>query len=352
MISDNPIRPVIFRPENKEIVLIDQTLLPEKYEEIRVKDIDTLLDAIKRLVVRGAPALGIAGASGIALAAELYDGDDFENFLLFLDDTAKSLRSTRPTAVNLFYGINLALSAARKSNVEAAREAIIKAALSLADNDRDTCHAIGRNGLSIIPKCSVSILTHCNAGALACSEWGTALGVIRSAVEAGYDVHVYSCETRPLLQGARLTSYELNKDGIDVTVITDSMAAYLMQQKKIDLVIVGADRVVSDGVFNKIGTYMHAVCAKYHNIPFYVAAPLSTFDEDAVMKDITVEVRNRDEIAFCGTRKLVADGVSIYNPAFDGTPVDLITGIITEHGIFKLPDDLLKIKKFREGKKL
>ncbi len=335
-----PLRPIIFHPGVPEIVLIDQTALPGSFHEITVTDIGTLADAILKLVVRGAPALGIAGASGMALAARISTTSDHQAFLREMEETAAVLRSTRPTAVNLFYGIDQVLAAILRAGTrKEAVESACTEAVRIAEEDRETCHAIGRNALPVIPDTAV-ILTHCNAGALACAEWGTALGVIRTAVFEGRKIRVYACETRPLLQGARLTSWELARDGIDVTVITDSMAAYLMQQKKIDLVVVGADRVVSDGVFNKIGTYMHAVCARYHDIPFYVAAPLSTFDEMSTMSEIIVEERNRDEIARCGDRVFIADGIPVYNPAFDATPAGLVTGIITEHGIFRLPEDL------------
>jgi methylthioribose-1-phosphate isomerase len=351
MPSDLPLRPVTFSPSIPEIRFIEQTLLPEVYKEESATTVERLALAIKRLEIRGAPALGVAGAYGIALAALTSPSTEYTRFINDIENAATTLRATRPTAVNLFYGINRALSAVKKHNdIDTAKTAAIREAEEVADEDTRTCHAIGEHGLTVVPH-TCTILTHCNAGALACREWGTALGVIRSAVKNGCIVKVYACETRPLLQGARLTAWELARDGIDVTVITDSMAAPLMRKGKIDLVIVGADRITSDAVFNKIGTYMHAVCAKAHSIPFYVAAPFSTFDEDAVESDITVEMRSRDEVASFGGKITVPDEVAVYNPAFDATPAELVSGIITEHGIFKLPEDLIKIKIIRTNTK-
>jgi methylthioribose-1-phosphate isomerase len=202
--------------------------------------------------------------------------------------------------------------------------------------DTTCCHAIGEQGAPLLPD-TCTVLTHCNAGALACSSWGTALGVIRSAVKAGKEVNVIACETRPLLQGARLTAWELSRDGIPVTVITDSMAAHFMRTSKIDAVIVGADRITGDAVFNKIGTYMHAVLARYHGIPFYVAAPLSTFDMTGKARDVVIEERSRDEIATIGNRTFVPPAVPVRNPAFDATPMGLVSAIITENGIIRPP---------------
>jgi methylthioribose-1-phosphate isomerase len=347
MQSDSPLRPVLFFPEIPEILFIEQTLLPEVYKEESAGTIDRLALAIRRLEIRGAPALGVAGAYGVALSALLSQASDFGSFIREVRRDAGILNETRPTAVNLSYGINRVLSAVTKeSEIGAARDAAVREARAVADEDTATCHAIGDHGKNLVPGHG-TVLTHCNAGALACHEWGTALGVIRSAAASGKKVKVFACETRPLLQGARLTSWELARDGIDVTVITDSMAASLMRKGKIDLVVVGADRITSDAVFNKIGTYMHAVCAKAHGIPFYVAAPFSTFDEHAVENDIIVEERDREEVALCGGRRTVPDTVKVYNPAFDATPVDLVTGIITEHGIFRLPRDLDEISTIR-----
>jgi len=224
-------------------------------------------------------------------------------------------------------------------DIDTARAITLAEAGVIAREDTSCCHAIGDYGADLIPD-HCTVLTHCNAGALACSSWGTALGVIRSAVNAGKVVNVIACETRPLLQGARLTAWELARDGIDVTVITDSTAAHLMRTSAIDAVIVGADRITRDAVFNKIGTYMHAVCAKYHDIPFYVAAPLSTFDATRSERDVTIEERTRDELAVMGNRTLIPSGVPVKNLAFDATPLDLVTAIITEKGVFRPPLDM------------
>ncbi len=256
---------------------------------------------------------------------------------------ADTLRSTRPTAINLAWGIDRVLGAMDHSHDgdDACIRAITEAD-TIAREDTACCHAIGRHGAELLPdRCTV--LTHCNAGALACSSWGTALGVIRSAVNTGKEVKVIACETRPLLQGARLTAWELARDGIDVTVITDSTAAYLMQKGAIDAVVVGADRITRDAVFNKIGTYMHAVCARHHAIPFYVAAPHSTFDAKNTGQDVIVEERERDEVAVMGNRIFVPDGAHVRNYAFDATPMELITAIITETGVLRPPIDIHKL---------
>ncbi|PWR74020.1 S-methyl-5-thioribose-1-phosphate isomerase [Methanospirillum lacunae] len=346
--SDTPLRPVTFHPEIPAIRYIVQTRLPEEYRVDSIATVNSLVDAIKCLDIRGAPALGVAGAYGVALATLTSTTSDPEIFQQEVSAAADLLRSTRPTAVNLFYGINRVLTVVKQEKtITSARDRAVSEAENVADEDSRTCHAIGEHGRKVLPL-SCRILTHCNAGALACSEWGTALGVIRSAVQAGTLVQVYACETRPLLQGARLTAWELAQDGIDVTVITDSMAASLMRKGMIDLVVVGADRITGDAVFNKIGTYMHAICAHAHEIPFYVAAPFSTFDEESVEADIIVEERSRDEIAYFGGRRTIPDTVNVYNPAFDATPVSLVTGIITEHGIFTLPDDLAEIRAIRK----
>ncbi|HWQ67122.1 MAG TPA: S-methyl-5-thioribose-1-phosphate isomerase [Methanospirillum sp.] len=342
-----PLRPVTFYPDVPEIRFIVQTLLPEEFTEASAGEVERLAMAIRTLEIRGAPALGVAGAYGVALAALTSTAEDLTSFLSDVTAAATLLRSTRPTAVNLFYGIDRVYNAIlQEQDIFTAKQAAVRESEKVADEDTRTCHAIGQHGRSVVPSVC-RILTHCNAGALACREWGTALGVIRTAVDTGCQVQVYACETRPLLQGARLTSWELARDGIDVTVITDSMAASLMRKGMIDLVVVGADRITSDAVFNKIGTYMHAVCAYEHQIPFYVAAPFSTFDEESTEADIIIEERDRDEIACWGDRVTVPDLVKVYNPAFDATPVSLVTGIITEHGILRLPADLNRIKEMR-----
>jgi methylthioribose-1-phosphate isomerase len=318
---------------------VEQTLLPGEYRVIDCRDTDRLATAIRRLEVRGAPALGVAGGYGIALATRTVPDGDFPAFMTGVTQAAVLLRSTRPTAINLAWGIDRVLGALGKaSSADEARTIALEEAEEIAREDTACCHAIGKNGAVLLPdRCTV--LTHCNAGALACSSWGTALGVVRSAIDAGKDVKVVSCETRPLLQGARLTAWELARDGIDVTTITDSMAAHFMRAGTIDAVIVGADRITHDAVFNKIGTYMHAVCASHHNIPFYVAAPLSTFDGKNAERDVVIEERGRDEVAVMGSRRYVPDVANVRNPAFDATPMSLVTAIVTETGVLRAPID-------------
>ena len=318
---------------------IDQTLLPNDYEIVDCTSVDRLATAIRRLEIRGAPALGVAGAYGVALAAVTSPKPGWDAFRADIRKDAELLRATRPTAVNLGWGIDRVLVQVEKAdNVRAARETALAEAQEIAREDTRCCHAIGEHGAALLPD-TCTVLTHCNAGALACSSWGTALGVIRSAVQAGKTVRVLSCETRPLLQGARLTAWELARDGIDVTVITDSTAAHLMRTSTIDAVIVGADRITGDAVFNKIGTYMHAVCAHHHNIPFYVAAPFSTFDAQKTERDVVIEERGRDELAVMGSRTLIPEGVPVKNFAFDATPLELVTAVITEQGVFRAPFD-------------
>jgi methylthioribose-1-phosphate isomerase len=319
---------------------IDETLLPEKYAIVRCTGVDRLVTAIKRLEVRGAPALGVAGGYGVALAAANCPESSYPAFVKKVTKDALKIRESRPTAVNLSWGVDRVLARVQAaSGVPEAKAAALAEAKTIAADDTRCCHAIGGFGAGLLPD-ECTVLTHCNAGALACSTWGTALGVIRSAVAAGKNVKVIACETRPLLQGARLTAWELARDGIDVTVVTDSMAAHIMRTGTIDAVIVGADRITKDAVFNKIGTYMHAVCAHYHDIPFYVAAPISTFDATRLEKDVVIEERGREEIAVVGNRTLLPEGVPVRNYAFDATPMDLVRAIITEQGVVIPPFDI------------
>ncbi|MDD1658362.1 MAG: S-methyl-5-thioribose-1-phosphate isomerase [Methanomicrobiales archaeon] len=331
-----------------EVSLLDQTALPGRVRRIRCRDVERLAVAIRRLEIRGAPALGVAGAFGVALAAARSRERELTRFLADVAEAAELLCSTRPTAVNLSWGIDRVLSRVRAArSIEEGRRVALAEAKSVAEEDALTCRRIGDQGAALLPdRCTV--LTHCNAGALATSDWGTALGVVRSAVAMGKDVRVVACETRPLLQGARLTAWELSRDGIPVTVIVDSAAASLMQSGEVDCVIVGADRIARDAVFNKVGTYMHAVCACHHGIPFYVAAPHSTFDPGSTAADIIVEERKGEEIRFRGNEKMVPDGAGVRNPAFDATPLALVTAIITEDGILRPPYDLTAAGKRRQ----
>jgi methylthioribose-1-phosphate isomerase len=318
---------------------IDQTLLPNDYKIVDCTSVARLATAIRRLEIRGAPALGVAGAYGVALAAITSPKKEWDAFIADVCREAKLLRATRPTAVNLGWGIDQVLTRLQETDdICSAQKTALAGAQEIAQDDTRCCHAIGEHGAALLPD-TCTVLTHCNAGALACSSWGTALGVIRSAVQAGKQVKVLACETRPLMQGARLTAWELARDGIDVTVITDSTAAHLMRTSTIDAVIVGADRITEDCVFNKIGTYMHAVCAHHHTIPFYVAAPFSTFDMSGTEQDVVIEERGRDELAIMGNRTLIPDGVPVKNFAFDATPMAYVTAIITEEGVFRPPCD-------------
>lgn len=331
------IRTIWWDHEGECIRYIDQTRLPGEYAIIGCRTVERLADGIKKLEVRGAPALGCAGAFGVALAAVGSTAEDTEAFLRDLSDAARLIKSTRPTAINLAWGVDRVLSAVQSCpDPDTGKIAAVSEAERIAGEDTAICRKLGDFGAELLPE-GCGVLTHCNAGALACSSWGTALGVIRSAVEKGRKIKVYSCETRPLHQGARLTTWELSRDGIEVTAITDSMAAFFMRKGEIDCVLVGADRITEDAVFNKIGTYMHAVCAKHHGIPMYVAAPLSTFDPVNMESDVEIEERGRDEIAFCGNRQLLPHEVPVRNPAFDATPMELVTAIITEKGVIRPP---------------
>lgn len=326
--------------ELRGIRFIDQTQLPGKYAIIRCTGIDRLVTAIKHLEVRGAPALGVAGGYGVALAALCCTETSVAGFVKKVTKDAARIRESRPTAVNLSWGVDRVLARVLSAtDVPSAKAAGLFEAKAIAVEDTWSCHEIGRLGAELLPH-ECTVLTHCNAGALACSTWGTALGVVRSAVESGKHVKVIACETRPLFQGARLTAWELSRDGIDVTVITDSMAAHIMRTGRIDAVIVGADRITHDAVFNKIGTYTHAVSAHHHGIPFYVAAPLSTFDPTRSERDVVIEERGREEIATVGERTLIPDGVPVKNYAFDATPMTLVNAIVTEKGIVRQPFDI------------
>lgn len=331
---------------------IDQTLLPGECTIQSSADPEDLAAVIRTLAIRGAPALGVAGAYGVALVAKHCQGLGSEDALASIAAGASRVANARPTAVNLSWGVGKVL--ARLETVTGADgatlyQAAIRAADQVAAEDLSTCKALGGHGAAILPD-HCTVLTHCNAGALACSGWGTALGVVRSAVAAGKQVQVIACETRPLLQGARLTAWELARDRVPVTVIPDSAAAYLMARGEIDVVIVGADRITSDAVFNKIGTYMHAVTARYHQIPFYVAAPASTFDWTSLARSVVVEERRRDEVTNFFGQETVPAGVPVRNYAFDQTPLDLVSAIITEYGVFHLPEDGEKMRQATEGR--
>lgn len=331
-------RTITWNTEAQCLTYIDQTRLPAELVTVETQSVTRLADGIRRLEVRGAPALGVAGGYGVALSCFSHQNEKAgQAFCHAVETDVAFLRATRPTAVNLGWGINRVLQTAlQEETPEAAFDAALREAQAIETEDIALCHRIGANGATLLPD-TCTVLTHCNAGALACVEWGTALGVIRSAVEAGKNISVLSCETRPLNQGSRLTAFELQADGIPVKTIPDSAAAHLMRRGMIDAVVVGADRITPDAVFNKIGTYMHAVCADHHKIPFYVAAPYSTLDVSQTEADVTIEERARNELAICGDRQLMPDGIDVINPAFDATPLNLVTAIITDRGIFRQP---------------
>ncbi len=322
------------------VVMIDQRLLPkaETYNEYRT--VAEVADAIVTMVIRGAPAIGCAAAYGVALAAHVAEGDAarVEREVLAACDV---LAATRPTAVNLFWAVERmkgVLAACRGESAEAIRARLLDEANDIHADDVARCRAMGRFGAELVPD-NATILTHCNAGALATAGHGTALGVIRSAVEAGKTVRVLADETRPFLQGARLTAWELMRDGIDVTVIPDVAAASLMARGEVDLVVVGTDRTAANGdVANKIGTYGVALAAKAHDVPFYVAAPWSTIDmETKTGADIPIEQRPPREVTHVFSERIVPEGVPVRNPAFDVTPAALVTALITDRGVARPP---------------
>ena len=321
------------------VSLIDQTLLPVELTRIQCRDIETLWDAIKRLKVRGAPAIGIAAAMGAVLGIRDYPGDDHPGLLRRLDEVCDHLASSRPTAVNLRWALDRLRSRARAveaDDVQAIKLELLEEAKRIRDEDAAMCRAIGRHGEPLI-RDGCGVLTHCNAGGLATAEYGTALAPLYTAHEKGRSFRVYAGETRPLLQGSRLTAWELHQAGIGVTVLCDSMAGALMQEGKVDLVITGADRIAANGdVANKIGTYSLAVLAKAHAIPFYVAAPRSTFDSSiADGSAIPIEQRDPDEIRLAWGRPTAPPDVPCYSAAFDVTPARLIRGLITQRGLIE-----------------
>ncbi|MBD2307538.1 S-methyl-5-thioribose-1-phosphate isomerase [Chroococcidiopsis sp. FACHB-1243] len=322
------------------VLLIDQTHLPAEYAFVEIHRCEDMAQAIKTMIVRGAPAIGIAAAYGMYLGAREIETQDREQFLSQLEQVAQMLRTTRPTAVNLFWAISRMLKTAYETigTVEEIRQVLLTTAQTIQTEDLQTCQAIGDRGLELLPKtpAQLNLLTHCNAGALATAGYGTALGVVRSAWSCGRLSRLYADETRPRLQGAKLTAWECVQEGIPVTVITDSMAAHCMQQGMIHAVVVGADRIAANGdTANKIGTYSLALVAKAHDVPFYVAAPVATIDfAIATGREIPIEERDPVEVYQIDDTILTPAGVEFYNPAFDVTPAHLITAIITEHGAF------------------
>src|SRR5215210_3886119 len=317
--------------------MLDQRILPTEEKYLMLRSYEEVADAIKKMVVRGAPAIGVSAAMGLALGAKQSVGTSVADLEYDFDYMCDVMSKTRPTAVNLFWAIERMREALRRakaesSNVEEIKGKLIREAQAIFKEDIEANRSMGRFGGELIPDGS-TVLTHCNAGALATAgDYGTALGVIRGARDAGKRIAVIADETRPFLQGARLTAWELSRDEIPVTLITDNMAGHVMKKGKVDLVVVGADRIAANGdTANKIGTYMVAVLAKQHDIPFYVAAPLSTIDRSISSgEEIPIEERDAREVTHMGQQQLAPDGVQVHNPAFDVTPHELITAIITD----------------------
>ena len=321
--------------EEASVKILNQQKLPEKTEYLHLTTKEDVYDAIQTLKVRGAPAIGITAAFGLALCAQSIDTSDVSAFLVELGKIKDELNQARPTAVNLSWALNrLVISAEDAKSVNEAKTNLIHEAIQIQVEDEETCRQIGQNALHLF-KSGDSIMTICNAGSIATSRYGTALSPFYLAKTKDLDLHIYACETRPVLQGARLTAWELMQGGIDVTLITDSMAAHTMKEKNISAVIVGADRIARNGdTANKIGTYGLAILAKAFQIPFFIAAPLSTFDVSiSCGDDIPIEERDPDEVRRINGTQIAPQEVPVFNPAFDITPHDLISGIITEKGI-------------------
>jgi len=321
--------------------MIDQTRLPTEKVFVDCKTIEEVGTAIKTMIIRGAPAIGVAAALGVSLGARSIDASDFDAFFSQLEKQCDVLGQSRPTAVNLGWGIERMKNVARENKqlaIPELKERLHKEALDILNEDIAANQSMGSHGQTLIES-GQSVLTHCNAGALATAGFGTALGVIRAAVNAGKDIKVLANETRPFLQGARLTAWELKEDNIPVKLITDNMAGFFMKKKEIDAVVVGADRIAGNGdVANKIGTYMMAVLAQKHGIPFYVAAPISTLDLTLDSgDDIPIEERSAEEVVTLNNKRIAPEGIDVAHPAFDVTPNDLVSAIITDKGIARAP---------------
>ena len=327
------------------VVIIDQTKLPNETVWVKIADYKAMASAIKDMKLRGAPLIGVAAAYGLALTAFHSKSKTREELQKELEESTEVLRKTRPTAVNLFWAIDRVMKKARDTagSKEALAEAVVTEAQRMADEDVEINRKIGKHGAELIKDGDV-VLTHCNAGSLATVDYGTALGVVRAAIEEGKNVKVISCETRPRLQGARLTCYELMRDNIPVTLISDTMVGYVMSRGMVDKVVVGADRIVRDAVLNKIGTYNVAVLAFEHGIPFFVAAPMSTMDQSRTSEDTIIEERNSQEVTNVGSERIAPEGVKVLNPAFDITPLEYVDAVITEQGIL-VPEVHLKQKR-------
>ena len=324
--------------KNNSVIMIDQTKLPNTLEYVIYTDYNQVADAIRTLVVRGAPAIGISGAFGLALAVLQSNATEKKELIDYLEKAKNILFETRPTAVNLVWGLEKIMQVANQaSTVQEIKTNVVETAIKMAEEDIKINMTMGKIGSELLDD-NDTIMTHCNAGALATVGYGTALGVIRATKDNGKNIKVIATETRPVQQGSRLTVFELKHDGIDVSLIPDTAVGYTMANRLVNKINVGADRILRTGhVYNKIGTYQLAIMAKQHNLPFYVAAPLSTFDMKNNPEDVIIEQRNASEVTGIGDKKTAPDGINVINPAFDMTPPELISGIITENGIAKPP---------------
>jgi len=336
--------------KNNVVVMIDQTKLPNELVYVNFTDYRDVADAIRNLVVRGAPAIGVSAAFGLALAALQSKAKTTEDLLSDLEQARKILHETRPTAVNLAWGLEKIMQVAKSGkDVLEIRESVVEEAKKMAEDDIKINMRMGKYGAPLFND-NDTIMTHCNAGALATVGYGTALGVIRATKESGKKIRVIATETRPVMQGSRLTAFELKHDGIDISLIPDTAVGYAMVRGLVSKVIVGADRILRTGhVYNKIGTYQIAILAKQHKIPFYVAAPLSTFDLKSRPDEVIIEQRKASEVTAIAGKKTAPDDINVINPAFDMTPPELITEIITEAGTAKPPFEE-SIKKLFELK--
>ena len=324
--------------KDNSVIMIDQTKLPNELLFVTCSDYKQVANAIKTLVVRGAPAIGVSGAFGLALAALQSNASTKEEMINDLNSAKNILFETRPTAVNLVWGLEKIMEVARScKDHDEIKKIVVETAKQMADQDVKINMTMGKHGSKLFDD-NDTVLTHCNAGALATVGYGTALGVIRASKESGKNIKVIATETRPVQQGSRLTAFELKHDGIDVSLIPDTAVGYTLANNLVNKIIVGADRILKTGhVFNKIGTYQVALLAKQHNVPFYVAAPLSTFDLNSNPEDIVIEQRKSSEVTGIGEKKTAPDDINVINPAFDMTPPELISGIITENGVITAP---------------
>ncbi len=331
-----------------KVSMIEQTRLPNTLEYVDYEDHEGVAEAIRTLVVRGAPAIGVSAAFGLALAAKNSAADTARGVLADMDAARKTLAATRPTAVNLVWALDRVYAAAEgEPTADNVRAVALGEAQAMADEDVEANRAMGRHGAALFEDDS-TVMTHCNAGALATVGYGTALGVIRATRESGKSVKVVATETRPIQQGSRLTAFELQHDGFDVSLIPDTAVGYSLANGMIDGIVVGADRILRTGhVFNKIGTYQIAAMAQVHSIPFYVAAPLSTFDMKSDPEEVTIEMRQAAEVVGPEDRRTAPEGVGVINPAFDMTPPELVSGIITEAGVARAPYEANIAKLFQ-----